>query len=708
VLQHRTSNYDTDLFTPLFDAIREETGAPAYAGSFDSPTDTAYRVIADHIRTLCFAIADGAEPSNEGRGYVLRRILRRAVRFGRQTLGKREPFFANLVPAVVKLMGDAFGELKDRQDHIAAVILDEENAFNRTLDHGIELFEKAAARGGTMVHAEDAFKLYDTHGFPIDLTRLMAEERGMTVDTAGFEKLMEEARERSRAGAGGADDPASRVTLGTEEIARLRERNIKPTDDTRKFTSPMITATVRAIWNGTDWDETTTAGHDRPEEAVAVVLDRTNLYAEQGGQVADTGTMRVAKEASPGVGVGSGGSFRVDAVRRCGEYIAHIGSCTKNEIRVGDTVEVRYDKRRRERTAANHTATHLLNLALREVVGPETDQKGSLVADDRLRFDFNAPKALTPEQTRRVQEIVRERIARDEEVHADEVPLELARSINGLRAVFGETYPDPVRVVSIGVPVADLAADPANDRWPSHSIELCGGTHAQRTGDLSAFAIIAEENVAKGVRRQVAVTGEQAERAELRAKELSAELAEADAMPDAALARAVHDLNHAVDAAEIPVPDKHALRERLASLTERAKAAGKAAAKAGREQAVDAARSIADAAEGEAIVAEMPGVGDDRAGLMSAMDAVTKKRPDAAAMLFGVNREDGKIAIAAKVPATLVERGLKAGDWVRAAAAACGGKGGGRPDAAQGGGTDPDKLEDAIDAARAFAAESLA
>ena len=706
VLQGKTSNYDTDLFAPIFEGVRKATGAEPYGGRFDNPVDTAYRVIADHLRALSFAIADGAEPSNEGRGYVLRRILRRAVRFGRQTLGVERPFFASLVPVLVDVMGDAFPEVRKRSEHIEAVLLDEEKSFHRTLDHGIALFERAAEGGGG-ISAEDAFKLYDTHGFPIDLTQLMAEERGLKVDTKGFERLMERARERSRAGAGGVDDPISRLTLGTEQIALLRSRGTKPTDDSRKYESSLGTATVRAIWNGNDWDETVVAGHDRVEELVAVVLNRTNFYAEAGGQISDTGAFRVTKESSPGVGVGTGGEFRVAYVKRCGDFVVHIGRCTKGELRVGDVVETKIDRNRRARTASNHTATHLLNHALRQVIGGDTDQKGSLVSDDRLRFDFNSARALEADEVGRLEEMVRERIVRDLKVHAGELPLETARSINGLRAVFGESYPDPVRVVSVGVPVGELAGEPAHSEWRRESVELCGGTHVGSTGEIGSFAVIAEENVAKGVRRIVALTGDRARSAERLADEVVRRLDSASSMKDDALAAELQEVTRIVDESELPVPAKAGLREKLGILTARVRSSEKAAAKAGREEAVNAAREIASSSAGRVIVAQMPGVGTDRGGLMSAMDAVTKKRDDAAVMLYGVDEAEGKVAIAAKVPESLFGRGLKAGDWVREAAAACGGKGGGRPDSAQGGGTDVGRLNESMQTAREFAEQAL-
>ena len=768
VLQGKSSNYDTDVFTPLFGAIREATGARPYdggPGSLGDEIDTAYRVIADHVRTLAVAITDGAEPSNEGRGYVLRRILRRAVRYARQTLGAEGHVLSRVAPTVVETMGEAFPELRRDPGHVVSVIEGEEEAFVRTLDHGVALFhrgfeeliadelgrahpEKEVVRadergerhadlvlrdratgteeviqtrtlgrdhvrtllGGRSpsLPAETAFRLYDTYGFPIDLTEQMAEERGLAVDVEGFERLMAEARERSRHGAGGAADDHG-LALTTKAVDALRHLNIKPTDDAPKYDSKKITARVRAIWNGSDFDEHIVASRTRPTDRFAVILDRTSFYAEAGGQVGDAGRIEVVDEARSSVRAGGDpGSFVVEDARHTAGFVIHVGRAAKGEIRVGDRVELRVDRPRRAATAANHTATHLLNLALRDRLGGHVDQKGSLVTPERLRFDFSHAGPLTDDEVRAVGESVEAGVAEDLAVHAREAALGDARAVNTLRAVFGETYPDPVRVVSIGPTVEDLLAAPDDGRWMARSVEFCGGTHVERTGRIGEFAVVAEEGVSKGVRRIVALTGAPAREAAGRAAGIGSRLAGAESLPDDHLAPEVAEIRGLVDGAEIPLPDKAAFRARLDALQERAKRSSKQAEKAGREHAVEAARALAEAGAGESfVVGEIP-AGSDRHALLAAMDAVRSKLEGAAVLLASRDEEAGKVTIVAASTPDLIAAGLKAGDWVRAASQACGGKGGGRPDSAQGGGSDPAKLPDALDAARAFAADALA
>ena len=700
ILNGVQSNYDTDAFTPLFAAIQKVTGAPEYTGKLEDQKDIAYRVIADHVRTLSFAIADGAVPSNDGRGYVLRRILRRAVRYGRQTLGVDRAFMGALVPTLVQQMGHAYPELKKHQKQIVDVLTDEEEAFGRTLDQGLKHFADAA-HAGTLT-PEDAFKLHDTYGFPIDLTQQMAEERGMTVDVAGFERLMEEARERSR-GSGGSADPIAAVALTTEAVAKLPRIGAKPTKDDAKFAGKPISATVKAIWNGTDFDENITASGTNIDQRYAVVLDKTCFYAEMGGQVADVGRLQVTRDTR--TGKSGGGEFEVESVKSAGGYVAHIGRVRKGEIRVGDQVEAKLDAGTRTQTASNHTSTHLLNWALREVLGDGIEQKGSLVEPARLRFDFSHNKGLSEQEIERIEQLVSERIAKNWAVDAQETPLVEAKKIAGVRAVFGEVYPDPVRVVSIGAKVADIMKSPADAKWRQHSIEFCGGTHLERTGIASSFVITSEGGISKGIRRIEALTGEAAAQATEAGRKL---MSRAKGALDLPAQHAAHEVG-AIEAVmsgesqELSLRDKVAIRAALDQLREKAKAAQKAAAAESRGGAVEAARAIADANDGEVIVAEVPGVGAERDALLAAMDVLKSKRPDSAVMLFGADISEGKVTIVARVPEGLIKRGLKAGDWVREASQACGGKGGGRPDAAQGGGTQPEQMREAMAKARAMA-----
>jgi len=696
VLQHKDSNYDIDLFTPIFAAIETHTGAHPYGGELADPVDVAYRVIADHIRCLTAAITDGAWPGNEGRGYVLRRILRRAVRHAHQTLQTRGPWLHELVPTVVATLGDAFPEFTEHPGKVAAVIHDEEESFLRTLDRGIALFDKAVtASGGTgSVQAAAAFKLHDTYGFPIDLTRVMASERGLTVDEAGFETLMDAARQRSRR----TTDDDDAITLPPEAIARLKHMGIDPTEDEPRNDAKPITAEVRAIYNGDDFDEVAQVG-----TRVAVILNRTNHYAEAGGQVGDHGNIFESSEAQ-----GEGhldAHFDVEDTRAFGGYVLHLGHVTEHELSVGAPVNITVDRQRREPIRANHTATHLLNFALRYVLGPEQDQRGSLVAPDRLRFDFTCTHAMSDEQIDDTERLVNERIDAALPVDAAVVPLETARSIAGIRAIFGEKYPDPVRVVAIGAALADVLADPANERWTQFSFELCGGTHLPETSAMRRCVIVHEQAMAAGVRRITAVTGTAAlaaakageglEQRARRAADLDGDdlLAEHDAITELSQELTIGAGAHRrIDAL-------------LESLKKRVRGLRKTQRTQARSGVVEAARGIAAEAGGPVIVGTLPDA--DRDNLLSAMDAIRATHGEAAVMLLGVDNDAGRVTIVARVPQDLIGKGLKAGDWVREPAKICGGRGGGRPDMAQAGGKQPDKAGEAADAARAFAESKL-
>ncbi len=704
VLQNKRSNYDTDVFAPIFAAIERLTGARPYMGKLGDADkdniDTAYRVIADHIRTLTFAITDGAMPSNVGRGYVLRRILRRAVRYGRQMLNARSGFFSQLVPVVVERFGEVFPELKADPARVTSIILEEEESFGRTLDRGIKLFDgvvqEIQAKGGKVIPGSEAFKLYDTYGFPVDLTELMAAERGLTVDKAGFEAEQTKAQELSRAG---GKTEEKHLGLSGDDVARLKHLNISPTDDSSKFGTQDVRARVEAIFNGTNFDD-----HARTSVAnrrIGIVVDRTGFYAEMGGQEADSGVIKLLGE-SRGNRMSEGGEFVVESVKNFGGYVLHIGHVARGELHVGDSVSMEVDKLRRLRTASNHTSTHLANFGLRKVLGNHVDQKGSLVAPERMRFDFVNNQPVAAEQLAEVEKIVRTQIKQDLTVYAEPSPLHVARGISGLRAVFGETYPDPVRVVSIGEPVQELLDNPANPAWGELSVEFCGGTHVTTTAIIGDFAIISEEAVAKGIRRIVAITGDAAEGAAITADAFAARVKDASMYSDAELARALPAIITDLEAATMSVSRRATLRAAVAGLQERLKAAEKNLAAAARDEAVKQARVIADGASNmndQVVVASIE-LGDDRQALQAAVKVIRDRCAHASVMLLGVDEAGGKVSVAAAVPDAHVKKGLKAGDWVRDAAAILGGKGGGKPDSAQGGGTDVSKVKDAISQAR--------
>ena len=768
VLQGKPSNYDTDLFTPIFDAISTMTGTRAYAGKLgaedEGQVDFAYRVVADHARALTFALTDGAVPGNEGRGYVLRRILRRAVRMGWQKLNAEPGFLSELVPVIVEHYGEAFPELKRNPERVAGIIREEEESFGRTMERGVKLFEELYwttlgreavqtlddfgsfiginwdtdtsryfasynAKDTEGVHTlaleedhakrlttkynrklemsgADAFQLYDTYGFPLDLTQVMAEERGLTVDVDGFHKAMAEQREQSRAGAKGSAEAG--LALDADAIAKLQSLKVKPTDDVDKFHGREIRARVKAIWNGENFDEHTEASGRAA--TIGVVLDDTNFYAEMGGQQADHGRMFVSKEARSSVrDEHHGGEFRVEGVKAYGGYVLHTGRMVRGELRVGDEVTLNLEGERRLNLAANHTTTHLFNYALREVVGGDTppEQRGSLVAPDRLRFDFDASGPISPADLGRMETIVRQVLEQDHPVHADLVPLDKAMEINTLRAVFGEKYPNPVRVVSIGAPIDEMVADPSNEKWMGYSVELCGGTHLATTAQAESFAIVHEEGVAKGIRRIVAVTRQEARKAIAQANALAVVLKEATTLSDEDLEPEIARLGRMIDEAIVPVARKDELRTALGKLQDRAKQARKAQAQQASKKAVEQAKALAESTgDGNPLVAIIDAMGD-RGAMQSALGEVRKTLPDSPIMLLSLDPEN-KVALLADVPQTAITRGLKAGDWVRGVAQVVGGKGGGRPNQAQGGGPEGASIKAAADKAQEMALASMA
>ncbi|HWE03442.1 MAG TPA: alanine--tRNA ligase [Tepidisphaeraceae bacterium] len=705
VLQDKQDNFATDLWTPLFDRISQISNLK-YTGLFPKTNaadpvaeaanaqlrhDIAFRVVADHIRCLTFALTDGAVPSNEGRGYVLRRILRRAVRFGRQQLGLGEPFLFKLVPVVVETMGRMFPELARNPGRVVELVKDEEVSFGKTLDRGIQLFENAAEVGS--ISAADAFKLHDTYGFPIDLTRIMAEERGMAVDIPGYEKLMEEAKEKARAG--GKTENTQLTALAPDALAELANENVKPTDDQPKYSREPIAARVMAIWNGDDLGMSPADATE--DDELAIILDRTNFYSEMGGQVGDAGEL-----------LGAGGAvFDVESTRAVGGYVLHVGRIRAGKIRVTDTVTAAVGAGR-ERTEKNHTTTHLANWALREVLGDDVQQKGSLVDPEKLRFDFSHGKSLSEDELSRVESLVNEGIGKKLLVYAKVAPQELALKIHGLRAVFGEKYPPLVRVVSVGAPVEELLADPANPIWRTYSIEFCGGTHLQSAGDAETFAITAEESVSKGVRRIVALTGKPAREAVDAARAIDALIERGKQAPNENLPATIASLNKAAGGI-VPLRAKRRAQAAVLELQTRLRAFEKAnkAQGGGKIDVAALSSSLLDQAAvvggGKLVVAELPEAATE--DILAVVDSL-KKRTASHALLL-ISAAAGKVNIVSAVSDDLVGMGLKAGDWLRETAKVVGGKGGGRPQMAQGSGNDPSKISDALTTAKEFAKKTV-
>jgi alanyl-tRNA synthetase len=526
VLQDKTSNYDTDVFTPLFETIQQVTGAREYTGNFGDEDkdgiDTAYRVVADHVRTLTFAISDGGIPNNEGRGYVVRRVLRRGARFARKYFNVEiGDFFAKLVPTLVNQMGQMFPEITKKEEDVKEMLCEEELSFAKTLDRGERQFEyhaqQSTDRGLKSLHGADVWRLYDTFGFPVDLTRLMAEERGLSIDDNEFEDARLKAKEASK----GEKKAASElVKLDVHDIGILETMpGVPKTDDSAKFGRENITAQVRAIYHAKRFvDDTNSIPQD---DQIGLILDKTNFYAEQGGQENDVGKIVIDGQAE----------LDVQNVQVYAGYVLHTGFMKYGSFAVGDRPICEYDELRRWPIRNNHTGTHILNFALREVLGDGIDQKGSLVAQEKLRFDFSHKSGISDPDLQKVEDKSTKYIRQNCAVFAKDVPLTMAREITGVRAVFGETYPDPVRVVSVGVEVEEILENVKDPRWSSVSIEFCGGTHVQKTGDIKDLVILEESGIAKGIRRIIAVTGEDAHAVQRVAEEFSERLSQLEKMP---------------------------------------------------------------------------------------------------------------------------------------------------------------------------------
>jgi alanyl-tRNA synthetase len=619
VMQGVHNNYEIDLFQLILKAASD------VLGGVDS-TNTSLRVIADHIRSCAFLIADGVMPSNEGRGFTLRRIIRRAVRHGNK-LGATEPFFYKLVPALVNAMDGVCDELKASQEQVAKILLQEEEQFAKTLDKGMNLLEQHLADlNGTVIPGKTIFTLYDTYGFPVDLTNDIARERNLTLDYDGYEEEMDAQRQRARASS----------KFGVDYNEGL---NIEVTTEFVGYTSLENKEKVVGVFvNGES--ASAQAGQD-----AVVVLEETPFYAESGGQVGDTGFL-----------VWDGGRFEVLDTQKEGTAFLHIGKVIEGTISEGQAVTAQVDKDKRKATALNHSATHLLHAALRECLGDHVTQKGSMVNAEGLRFDFSHFEAVSPEQLKQIQRRVNGQIRANTPVVTEVTDMERAKE-KGAMALFGEKYGDTVRLLSMGE--------------QDFSVELCGGTHAERTGDIGSIVITSEGGVSAGVRRIEARTGKAAE-----------DWYEAQ---DATLSEVA---GYFKTGKVNVLPKVKSALEKLRSLEKELDTVkAQMAANAG-DALVDQAQDVQGI---KVVAAELPGA--DRKSLLESVDKLKNKLGEAIVLLASI--EDDKVVLVAGVTKSISNR-FKAGDLVKEISAMLGGKGGGRPDMAQGGGTDTTKLAEAL------------
>ncbi|EFV6094687.1 alanine--tRNA ligase [Shigella dysenteriae] len=629
VLQHVNSNYDIDLFRTLIQAVAKVTGATDLSNK-------SLRVIADHIRSCAFLIADGVMPSNENRGYVLRRIIRRAVRHGNM-LGAKETFFYKLVGPLIDVMGSAGEDLKRQQAQVEQVLKTEEEQFARTLERGLALLDEELAKlSGDTLDGETAFRLYDTYGFPVDLTADVCRERNIKVDEAGFDAAMEEQRRRAREASG----------FGADYNAMIR---VDSASEFKGYDHLELNGKVTALFVDGKAVDAINAG----QEAV-VVLDQTPFYAESGGQVGDKGELK-----------GANFSFAVEDTQKYGQAIGHIGKLAAGSLKVGDAVQADVDEARRARIRLNHSTTHLMHAALRQVLGTHVSQKGSLVNDKVLRFDFSHNEAMKPEEIRAVEDLVNAQIRRNLPIETNIMDLEAAKA-KGAMALFGEKYDERVRVLSMG----------------DFSTELCGGTHASRTGDIGLFRIISESGTAAGVRRIEAVTGEGA---------ITTVHADSDRLSEVAhLLKG--DSNNLADKVRSVLERTRQLEKELQQLKEQAAA----------QESANLSSKAIDVNGVKLLVSELSGV--EPKMLRTMVDDLKNQLGSTIIVLATV--AEGKVSLIAGVSKDVTDR-VKAGELIGMVAQQVGGKGGGRPDMAQAGGTDAAALPAALASVKGWVSAKL-
>nr|GAT57707.1 predicted protein [Mycena chlorophos] len=694
VVQDKRSNYDTDVFSPIFAKIQELTGVRPYEGRFGAEDadgiDTAYRVVADHVRTLTFALSDGGVPNNVGRGYVLRRILRRGARYARKKLGVTiGSFFSSLMPVLVETMGDTFPEITKKLDEIKEILDEEEESFSRTLDRGERLFDqfasRALAQGVKELNGKDVWRLYDTFGFPVDLTQLMAEELGLGINGEEFEAAQAVSKEASKASL--KKNTTDAVKLDVHDIAALEKNSEVPkTDDSAKFALGNTTATVKCIFYNKSFVASTA---DIPENtSFGVLLDKTSFYAESGGQEHDTGNIVIDGTAD----------FEVTDVQVFNGYVLHVGHLKYGQLDVGSQVVASYDELRRWPLRNNHTATHILNFSLREVLGDHIDQRGSLVAPTKLRFDFSHKAQIGVPELQKIEDMSKDWIKRNVKVYSKELDLQTAHKIPGLRAVFGESYPDPVRVVTLEYDVDEIAQDITNPKWRSTSVEFCGGTHVAKTGDIKDFVITEESGIAKGIRRIIAVTGHEAQEVARIAETFKIRLDQADFLQGAEKDAALKTLNVELGQSDMSVIRKTELKERLASIRKAFDKQTKEREAAALKESVDALQRYFQ--ENEGAQAYIAAVSVDGNAKMLQTLLTHGRKLDKAVYVF--SSDGSKVAHANYIPPSIKAKGADARTWAAKVTEVLGGKAGGKEDSVQGVGTNVDKVDAAVESGKAY------
>ncbi|XP_041475729.1 alanine--tRNA ligase, cytoplasmic-like [Lytechinus variegatus] len=717
ILQGVPSSYDTDLFQPLIKTLEEKCPVRPYQGLFGEKdqdhVDTAYRAVSDHVRMLTVAIADGCRPDSQKRGYVIKRVIRRAVRYATEKLQASSGTLGSLVPLVVNSLGNTFPELEENPGYIADVLNREEEQFLTTLRKGEKYLKKAITELGAheVLPGDVAWKMYDAYGFPLDLTTLIANENGLGVDIEGFEKSRMESKEITSKGGIKNEQLLSNNKLETTDISHLQEQSVKDTDDSYKYnyqhlkhgkyTFPLIHSHILALKTPEGFVESIQSGQE-----CGIILDRTTFYAEQGGQQWDQGSFVSAHDEEL--------MFSVYDVQSYGGYILHLGT-TAEAVSVGDHVTLYVNEDRREKLMRNHTATHILNFALRQVLG-HVEQKGSMVAPDRFRFDFNTEKSISDRKLQQISSIANNLISESLPVHRESIPLQKALGLEGLRTMTGETYPDPVTVVSIGHHDGQLIGD-MNAVGMETSLELCGGTHVQNTGHIRRLVIVSEKLVSKGVRRLTVVTSNDVMLADYTSNKFLQRLGQLETEihnvwtsnnPESrdSVMESLETFMHDVEGAHIDLWKKREMNRRVADMQNKLKKADKLNKKSVIRQV--SARLNEEFRHGntnQSCLVGMAGDSIDNKVLLKIQQSLEDDFGSTPVMLFSTDKE--KAYCICKVPQEFVSRGLHASQWMDFVMSEIKGKGFGTETFARGRGLASYSLEECSEKARQYVVQRL-
>ncbi|XP_071510623.1 alanine--tRNA ligase, cytoplasmic-like [Diadema antillarum] len=718
IMQGVESNYDTDLFRPLIQKLEEQCPVRPYqgfVGEKDSDhVDTAYRAVADHVRMLTVAIADGCRPDSQKRGYVIKRVIRRAVRYATEKLKAKPGTLGSLVPLVVQSLGNTYPELEENPQYISDLLDKEEQQFLSTLRKGEKYLKKALTtlNSSQILPGDIAWRMYDAYGFPVDLTTLIANEHGLTVDLDGFEECRLKSREITSRGGVKNIQVSGEISLDTSDLGHLQTASVRATDDTYKYNYhhkehgryvfPHIHAHILALKTADGFVERVSSG-----EVCGIILDRTSFYAEQGGQEWDEGCFMSADDEEL--------VFTVSNVQSHGGYVLHLGTSVEN-LAIGDHVSLYINEERREALMKNHTGTHLLNFALRYVLG-NTEQKGSLVAPDRFRFDFSAEGSLSDSQLQQISSIANDLIAAALPVHREAVPLATAQGLAGVRSVAGETYPDPVTILSVGTQVRHL--DEGDETLGlENSAELCGGTHVENTSHIRRLVIVSEKAVSKGVRRLTVVTDNDLTSADYAANKYHQQLSlletqvQVVSTPESLLtkeqlAQSVDNFVGELEGARFDVWKKREMLRRVEVLQASLKKASKLGKKVLAKEVADRLHSQFNAKESatQKCLVEYAGDGIDNTVLLKVQQALLAELPDTPLLLLSSEKE--KVFCVCYVPECLVHTGLQANEWLNHVLPSISGKGFGSETFARGRGVTGASPDHCVSSARDYALQRL-